>query len=81
MENSGSKGKFTEFDSDPEGKGFIQFGVLVSVAFAMCRICVLCLTYGDFFSVNLCSEYYTPLQTVTIGCAKTTSDFPPTSFK
>ena len=53
-------------DSDPEGKGFCQFGVCVYCA--MCPSCVHLLTgYSGF------CEYYTPLQTITVGCPRTTS--------
>ena len=56
-------------DSDPEGKGFHQFGVCASCA--MCPSCVHWLTgYSGF------CEYYTPLQTITVGCARTTSWLP-----
>ena len=53
-------------DSDPEGKGFRQFGACASCA--MCPSCIHLLTgYSGF------CEYYTPLQTITVGCPRTTS--------
>ena len=61
-------------DSDPEGKGFRQFRVCASCA--MCPSCIHWLTaYSGF------CEYYTPLQTVTVGCARTTSCLPSNLIK
>ena len=58
-------------DSDPERKGFRQFGVCASCA--MCPSCVHWLTgYSGF------CEYYTPLQTIT---ARTTSWLPSNLIK
>ena len=61
-------------DSDPEGTGFRQFGVCASCA--MCPSCVYWLTGSSDFC-----EYYTPLQTITVGAARTTSWLPSNLIK
>ena len=63
-----SQGKLGRFVTDPEGKGFRQFLV-------MCVLIDWLTGYSGF------CEYYTPLQTITVGCARTTSWLPSNLIK